>query len=133
LPFQKTVLLFSTGLTRPPDQLEYWDSLIHQATKGGITFYALDVWGLGVCQDAPSGGCLGAASASATSSAMLNYVAALSQQQGPASIAPQTTVSASSPTAAHGPPLVSSAAQMMELAHQDDYLKFAVSSAPAGS
>jgi hypothetical protein len=87
LPFQKTVLLLSTGLTRPPDQLEYWDSLIHQATKGGVTFYAMDVWGLGVCQDAPSGGCLGPASASAPSVAMLNYTAALSQQQGPASIA----------------------------------------------
>ena len=129
LPFQKTVLLFSTGLTRPPDQLEYWDALIHQATKAGVTFYALDVWGLGICQDAPSGSCLAPQSASAPSVAMVQYVAALSQQQGPASMAPQTTVSASSPTAAHGPPLVSSAAQMMELAHQDDYLKFAVSSA----
>ena len=117
LPFQKTVVLFSTGLTRPPDQLEYWDSLIHQATKGGVTFYAMDVHGLDADNDPM-----------ALSSALLNYTASLSRQQGAASIA-QTTASASSPTAAHGPPLVSSAAQMMELAHQDDYLKFAVSSA----
>jgi VWFA-related protein len=128
LPFQKTVLLFSTGLTRPPDQLEYWDSLVHQATKAGVTFYALDVWGLGICQDGPSDGCLAPQSASAASVAMLHYTASLSRQQGAASIA-QTTASASSPTAAHGPPLVAPGAQMMELAHQDDYLKFAVSSA----
>jgi len=86
LPFQKTVLLLSTGLTRPPDQLEYWDSLIRQATKAGVTFYAMDVWGLGICQDAPSGSCLAPQSASAPSVAMLQYVATLSQQQGPASI-----------------------------------------------
>ncbi len=117
LPFQKTVVLFSTGLTRPPDQLEYWDSLIHQATKGGVTFYAMDVHGLDADNDPM-----------ALSSALLNYTASLSRQQGAASIA-QTTASASSPTAAHGPPLVAPGAQMMELAHQDDYLKFAVSSA----
>jgi VWFA-related protein len=46
LPFQKTVLLMSTGLTRPPDQIEYWQSLIDTANKGGVTFYGLDVWGL---------------------------------------------------------------------------------------
>jgi len=39
-------MLMSTGLTRPPDQLEYWNSLIHKAIKGGITFYAVDVHGL---------------------------------------------------------------------------------------
>jgi len=128
LPFQKTVLLLSTGLTRPPDQLEYWDSLIHQATQGGVTFYAMDVWGLGICQDAPSGGCLTAGSASVQSVAMLSYVASLSRQQGPASIAP-TTATASSPSAAHGPPAVPPGLQMMELSRQDDYLKFAVSSA----
>ncbi len=128
LPFQKTVLLLSTGLTRPPDQLEYWDSLIHQATKGGVTFYAMDVWGLGVCQDSPSDSCLAPQSASAPSVAMLHYIAALSQQQGPASIG-QTAGSSSSSNAAHGPPPVSAAAEMMELAHQDDYVKFTISSA----
>ncbi|MGA2737386.1 MAG: VWA domain-containing protein [Bryobacteraceae bacterium] len=129
LPFQKTVLLMGTGLTRPPDQLEYWDSLIHQATKGGVTFYALDVWGLGICQDAPSGSCLAAQSASAPSVAMMNYVSALSQQQGPASIGQSGSAGSSSPNAAHGPPAVSPAAVMMELAHEDDYVKFTVSSA----
>jgi VWFA-related protein len=135
LPFQKTVLLLSTGLTRPPDQLEYWDSLIHQATKGGVTFYAMDVWGLGVCQDAPSDSCQAAQSASAPSVAMLQYIAALSQQQGPASIGQSaagssgaSSASSASPNSSHGPPPVSAAAEMMELAHQDDYVKFAVSS-----
>jgi len=131
LPFQKTVLLLGTGLTRPPELLEYWDSLIHQSTKGGVTFYAMDVWGLGVCQDAPSGGCLAPQSAGAPSSAMLQYAASLSAQQGAASIG-QASGSASasaSSSASHGPPLVSPAAQTMELAHQDDYVRFAVSSA----
>jgi VWFA-related protein len=130
LPFQKTVLLLSTGLTRPPDQLEYWDSLIHQATQGGVTFYAMDVWGLGICQDAPSGSCLAPQSASAPSVAMLNYIANLSQQQGPASIGQtaQATGIASTTNQTHGPPTVSPAGVMMELAHEDDYVKFAVSS-----
>jgi len=128
LPFQKTVLLLGTGLTRPPDQLEYWDSLIHSATKGGVTFYAMDVWGLGVCQDAPSGGCLNAGSASAPAVAMLSYIANLSQQQGAASIA-SSSASSSGPSAAHGPPAQSAAAVTMELAHEDDYVKFTVSSA----
>jgi VWFA-related protein len=127
LPFQKTALLLSTGLTRPPDQLEYWDSLIRQATKAGVTFYAMDVWGLGVCQDAPSGSCLAPQSASAPSVAMMNYVSALSQQQGPASIG--QSAGSSSSNATHGPPAVSPAAVMMELAHEDDYVKFTVSSA----
>ena len=127
MPFQKTVLLLGTGLTRPPDQLEYWDSLIHAATKGGVTFYAMDVWGLGVCQDAPSGGCPAPQSAMAPASAMLAYTASLSRQQGAASI--EQATSSSSPGGDHGPPPVSSAAQMMELAHQDDYVKFGVSSA----
>ena len=118
LPFQKTVVLFSTGLTRPPDQLEYWDSLIHQATTAGVTFYAMDVWGLGVCQDAPSG-CLVPQSASALSVAMLHYTASQSQQQGAASLM-------KGEPAGQGPP---PGAIAMELAHQDDYVKFGVSSA----
>ena len=131
LPFQKTVLLLGTGLTRPPDQLEYWDSLIHKATKAGVTFYAMDVWGLGVCQDAASGPDCTAGSASAPSVAMMQYTAALSQQQGPASIAQaggSDSSSSASANSSHGPPAVSAAAQMMELAHEDDYVKFAVSS-----
>jgi VWFA-related protein len=143
LPFQKTVLLLGTGLTRPADQTEYWDSLIHQAAKGSVTFYAMDVYGLGVCQGDANPDCV-AHSAMAPSNAMLPYVAALSRSQGPTAIgrpaaagaqaAPTTstdTVAAAAvagANAAHGPPSSSPAAQMMELAHQDDYLRFMVSS-----
>jgi VWFA-related protein len=122
LPFQKTVLLLSTGLTRPPDQLEYWDSLIHAATKSGVTFYAMDVWGLGVCQDVSSDSCTAPQSAIAPAAAMLEYTAALSRGQATAG----TNNLPSTPT---GPPQSSSTAQLMEMAHQDDYLKFGVSSA----
>jgi hypothetical protein len=110
LPFQKTVLLMSTGLTRPPDQLEYWQSLIRSANKGGVTFYGLDVYGLGVCQDMPE--CPpGHPSSTPTdvSRAMVETTASLSQQQTTRGLKP--------------------AAQMMELMHQTDYLRFAVLSA----
>src|SRR5580698_163256 len=82
LPFQKTVLLMSTGLTRPPDQIEYWNSLIKLANKGGVTFYGLDVFGLGVCQDQPD--CAVGSVVSTPSSAsvgMTQGVAAMSQGQ----------------------------------------------------
>lgn len=132
LPFQKTVVLFGTGFTKPPDLLEYWDSLIRRAVRRGVTFYAMDVYGLGVCQGDTDPDCV-AHSAMGPSSALLPYVAALSKQQGPASVG-QGASQASGPGAAaahasEGPPPTTAAAQMMELAHQDDYLKFAVSSA----
>lgn len=89
LPFHKTLLLLGTGLTRPPDQLEYWDSMIRSAIAGGVTFYAADVYGLGVCQDDPNPNC-GAQdpphSAAAPAQAMLSYAASLSAQQGSASL-----------------------------------------------
>jgi VWFA-related protein len=107
VPFHKTVLFFSTGFTKPPDQLEYWDLLINSASKGGVTFYAMDVYGLGVCQGDTNPDCV-AHSALATSSAMLNYIASLSRGQATAASAP--------------------AKQVMEMARQDDYLKFTVSS-----
>jgi len=131
MPFQKTVVLLGTGLARPADQLEYWDSLIHAATKSGVTFYAMDVYGLGVCQGDTDPDCV-AHSAMAPSSGMLPYVAALSRQQGPASVGQSTDAgsqAAASSRADHGPPPASPTAQTMELAHQDDYLKFMVSSA----
>jgi len=139
LPFQKTALLLGTGLTRPADQLEYWDSLIHQATNGGVTFYAMDVYGLGVCQGDTDPDCV-SHSAMASSSAMLPYVAALSQSQGGGSTsAVQAAVTqptnggaaaaAAGAASAQGPSSTSKTAQMMELAHQDDYLKFMVASA----
>ena len=136
LPCQKTVVLLGTGLTRPADQLEYWDSLIHLATKGGVTFYAMDVYGLGVCQGDTDPDCV-AHSAMAQSAAMLPYVAALSKQQGPASVgaggniqpAGTSANSAAASAAAQAPPPATSTAQAMEMAHQDDYLKFMVASA----
>jgi len=132
MPFQKTVVLLGTGLTRPADQLEYWDSLIHAATKGGVTFYAMDVYGLGVCQGDTDPDCV-AHSAMAQSAAMLPYIAALSKQQGPASIGAggniQPPTTSANSAAAQAPPPATSTAQAMEMAHQDDYLKFMVSSA----
>jgi len=112
LPFQKTVLLMSTGLTRPPDQLEYWDSTIKLANQGDVTFYAVDVHGLcqeATCQQSPS----------ATSTAMLGMAAGFSQQQ---------TTSLSPAPNTRGP-RPSQTAQLAEMAHEDDYVKFAVLSA----
>ena len=136
LPFQKTVLLLGTGLTRPPDQLEYWDSLIHAATTGGVTFYAMDVYGLGVCQGDTDPDCV-AHSAMAQSAVMLPYIAGMSKQQGPASVGAggniQPPAASANPAAAsaavQAPPPATSTAQAMEMAHQDDYLKFMVASA----
>jgi len=108
LPFQKTVLLLGTGLTRPPDQMEYWRSVVRSAIKGGITFYGLDVYGLNVCQDDPSVGCLTSHSELQSAADVLNKAAQLSAQQ-----------------AATG----ASAALTMELSHQDDYVHYAVLSA----
>lgn len=135
LPFHKTVLLFSPGMNRPADLLEYWDSLIQQAAKGGVTFYAMDVHGLDPSYDPM-----------AQASAMLQYTASLSAQPGAASIRPSGAQVGNSPgggpmsaggaaqmAASHNqaPSSFSAAQQMMELAHQDDYLKFTVSSANA--
>ncbi|MGA2135276.1 MAG: VWA domain-containing protein [Bryobacteraceae bacterium] len=117
LPFQKTVLLMSTGLTRPPDQLEYWDSLIKAANKGAVTFYALDVWGPCynadiMCSQTPSTAAVG----------MLQTAARLSQGQPNSSQYVLPTTPSSGPSA-------SATAQLMEMAHEDDFVKFAVSSA----
>jgi VWFA-related protein len=109
LPFQKTVLLLSPGLTRPPDQLEYWDSTIKLANQGNVTFYAVDVHGL-KCWPTPS----------AASVAMLGMVAGLSQQQKTSVLPPPNTRSGPRPAPA---------VQVMEMAHEDDYVKFLVLSA----
>src|ERR1039458_1692414 len=113
-PFHKTVLLISNGLTRPPDQLEYWDSLIHAATDGGVTFYALDPHALDPFYDP-----------TALSSATLGYAASLSAQQGPTSL--EHLMPPSGQIGNLGPPTLTT--RTMELAHQDDYVKFAVSTA----
>ena len=119
LPFHKTVVLLSNGLTRPPDQLEYWDSMIRAAIDGGVTFYAVDVHGMtapGQCFYDPT----------ALSSSMLTYSASLSAQQGQTS---QQGYTPQGNTAVAGPNGPSLAARTMEQAHEDDYVRFAVSSA----
>jgi len=129
-PFQKTVLLMSTGLTRPPDQIEYWQSLITAANKSGVTFYGLDVYGLGVCQNS-SGDCATASGNTAASTAFLQKAADLSRQQirrgGPNQGGGATTGPPAAGQDVSGGP--SSAAQMMDLMHQTDYLRFGVLSA----
>ena len=55
--------------------------VIHAAFRSGVVFYALDVYGLGVCQGDPNPDCL-AHSAMAPSAAMLRSVASMSRQQG---------------------------------------------------
>jgi VWFA-related protein len=111
LPFQKTVLLMSTGLTRPPDQLEYWDSLIKLAVKGGITFYGLDVHGLDPFYNPIE-----------TSAAGVQGVASMSQGQSGVGL------SAGGKTAPGGSSTIgpSSAEQLMQSMKQTDFLAFAV-------
>lgn len=139
LPFQKTVLLLGTGLTRPADLTAYWDSLIHRAVSGGVTFYAMDVYGLGVCQGDTNPDCV-AHSAMAPASAMLPYVADLSASQGggtsaqsQAAVAQSTrggaAAAAAGAASAQGPANTTATAKMAEMSHEDDYLKFMVSSA----
>lgn len=132
LPFQKTVLLMGTGLTRPPDQMEYWKSLIRSANTGGVTFYALDVYGLAVCQDSPTSipgtnnDCATGTTAAAASVALLEKSVALSQLQTSVAVnAGQTT-----PRSGGGVNYVpSDSPQLMESMHQSDYARFAVLSA----
>ncbi len=139
LPFQKTVLLMSTGLTRPPDQMERWNSLISSANKGGVTFYGLDVYGLGVCQDQP--GCpqgttstqggtpaiQGSPVSTPTSAsvALTQTTAGMSQTQSTVGMG-RTDSYKPGGSSTPGP---SPAAQAMESMHQTDYLRFAVLSA----
>jgi hypothetical protein len=114
LPFQKTVLLMSTGLTRPPDQLEYWDSLIKLANKGGITFYGLDVHGLDPHYNPTE-----------TANAIEQGVAAMSQGQSTVGLFPK------GPTAPGGSSTIgpSPAEQLMQSMKQTDFLRYAVLSA----
>ena len=133
LPFQKTVLLMGTGLTRPPDQMEYWRSLISSANTGGVTFFAVDVYGLAVCQDAPmstsgssNNDCSTGTTASAASVALLAKAAALSQLQSTVARNAEQT----SPRAGGGVNYApTDTPQLMESMHQTDYARFAVLSA----
>ena len=124
LPFQKTVLLLSTGLTRPPDQMDYWRSLIRSANQGGVTFYGLDVYGLNVCQDDLSVSCMTSHSELQSSVDVLNKVASVNN--GSSALTPLTPglSNASRQNATNQSPL-----EMTELMNQDDYVHNSVLSA----
>ncbi len=124
IPFQKTVLLMSTGLTRPPDQLEYWQSLIKLANKGGVTFYGLDLYGLGVCQDTPAD-CRTSSTPTDSSRGLVQTAATLSQNQAALGL-PKRGPNSPGGSSTQGPSL---AQQSMEAMHQTDYLRFGVLSA----
>jgi VWFA-related protein len=121
LPFQKTVLLFSTGLTRPPDEMGYWRSLIRSANQGGVTFYGLDVYGLNVCQDDLSVGCITSHSDLQSASDVLNKVAGVSSGNSPLTPG-NSNLGNMSRQAATGQSLQ----EMQELMHQDDYVRDSV-------
>jgi VWFA-related protein len=125
LPFQKTVMLMSTGLTRPPDQLEYWNSLIRAANQGGVTFYGLDVGGLSPCQGNSSPDCTSSTPSSA-SVALLQQSASLSQGQGTIAQGAGHMTNRAGGGVNVG---ASNAGQLMESMHQTDYLRFGVLSA----
>ena len=122
LPFQKTVLLLSTGLTRPPDQLERWRSLISSANQSGVTFYGLDVYGLGVCQDSSTSDCAMATTPSSASVGLLRKAAGLSQTQSTVGVLAPGQGGSSTPNGGPG-------GALMDAGRQSDYLKFGVQSA----
>ncbi len=132
LPFQKTVLLMGTGLTRPPDQMEYWKSLISSANTGGVTFYAVDVYGLAVCQDTAqsipgsNSDCATATTTTAASAALLARAAALSQAQSTVARNAEQTTPRPGGGVNYAP---TDTPQLMESMHQTDYARFAVLSA----
>ena len=126
LPFQKTVLLMGTGLTRPPDQLDYWKSLISSANAAGVTFYGVDVYGLAVCQDSSTNDCTTPSSASAASASLLQTSGSLSNGQSTvARDAEKPTIESSGRVDYPA----SGAGLLMESMHQTDYARFAVLSA----
>ncbi len=80
VPFEKTVVLFSSGINRPEDAMDYWDSLIHKANAAGLTFYAFDPRGL----TAPTGDTGGPETPMTNARASAQHVASLSQAQSSA-------------------------------------------------
>lgn len=122
LPFQKTVLLMSTGLTRPTEQLSYWNALIRSANQGGVTFYGVDVYGLGVCQDSSNNDCIKATTATSQSVALLQRAGSISQSQSTVGLIKPGQGGSSTPNGGPG-------GALMEAARQSDYQRFAVSSA----
>ena len=45
LPFRKTVLLLSAGITRPASELDYWQNTLNMAKRASIVFYAVEITG----------------------------------------------------------------------------------------
>jgi hypothetical protein len=88
--------------------------MVRAAVDGGITFYAVDAHGMDTDVDPM-----------AISSAMLNYAASLSAQQGATS--QESLMPPPGKIGTLGPPTLTT--RTMELAHQDDYVRFGVSSA----
>jgi len=126
VPFQKTVVLLSAGITRPADNMGYWQSLIHAANSGGVTFYGVDVYGLNVCQDDQSVGCLTAHSELQQGLDVLNKTAGMNtgnsaqgQFQALSSLNNQSRQGAE----------VTMPVEAMEMMKQDDYVNNAVLSA----
>ncbi len=119
--------------------MEYWKSLLTKANQGGVTFYGLDVYGLGVCQDQPTcpegtnstqGGSpaiQGSPVATPTSAsvALMQSTAGMSSSQSTVGLG-RTDSYKSGGSSTQGP---SPAAQTMESMHQTDYLRFGVLSA----
>jgi VWFA-related protein len=127
LPYQKTVVLLSAGITRPADNMGYWQSLIRAANTGGVTFYGVDVYGLNVCQDDQSVGCLTAHSELQQGVDVLNKTVGMSTGNSPEGILPgelSTLANSSRQGASNASPQES-----MELMKQDDYVHNAVLSA----
>ena len=126
LPFQKTVVLLSAGITRPADNMGYWYSLIRAANTGGVTFYGVDVYGLNVCQDDQSVGCLTAHSELQQGADVLKKVAGMNTGNSPGGV-----LSGESSSLSNGSLQGAGASpqETMELMHQDDYVHNAVLSA----
>jgi len=127
LPFQKTVVLLSAGITRPADNMGYWQSLIRAANTGGVTFYGVDVYGLNVCQDDQSVGCLTAHSELQQGVDVLNKTAGMSTGNSVGQIISGQFSSLSNSSRQGASNM--SPQEAMELMKQDDYVHNAVLSA----
>jgi VWFA-related protein len=46
MPFRKTVVLFSPGISRPEDQTDTWKTMLAKANAADISFYAIEVNGV---------------------------------------------------------------------------------------
>jgi VWFA-related protein len=95
LPFRKTVLLLSPGITRPASELDYWQNTLKIANQASIVFYAVEITG-------PT-----TQSPIAPALATMRHVRGLSQQQGAA------------------PPLIDPAGAAMDRAQEADLIQYA--------